>query len=66
MSQEDKPIQMEYEEFIEHYVPEIALLDAIDYLKTYPSLGADFLDQMVSRTKGDKNAEVHDQSDPTP
>lgn len=65
MSQPHKSDKMEYEEFIRHYVPELALLDAIDYLKTYPALGSETLDQMVSHTKDDKSDELHAQKDPT-
>ena len=57
---------MDYEDFIHHYTPEIALLDAIDLLKTFPLLASSVLDRQVSVPKDDKNDVKHDLSGPIP
>lgn len=46
---------MEYEEFLEHYVPEIQLIEALDRLNQYSEDAAEILDRLVSGSKDEKS-----------
>ncbi len=48
---------MKYEEFLEGYVPELQLLDALDALKDYSLDAAVMLDHLVSRSNTEKSDE---------
>lgn len=56
---------MQYEEFLEHYVPELQLLDAIDALKNYSFEAAETIDRLVSPSNNAKNGVEPPQMDPT-
>lgn len=56
---------MQYEEFLEHYVPELQLLDAIDALKNYSFEAAETIDRLVSPSNNAKTVAEPHQTGPT-
>lgn len=55
---------MNYEEFIENYVPELQLLDAIDELKNYSFEAAETIDRLVSLSSSAKTDAAPPQTGP--
>ena len=56
---------MEYEEFLEAYVPELQLLDALDELKNYSLEAAETIDRWVSQSSNARTSEEPHQTDPS-
>lgn len=57
---------MDYEQFLEHYTPELQLIDAIDRLGNYCPNAAVTIDHWVSQTSNEKIDAESLQMDPTP
>ncbi len=55
---------MDYEEFLEHYVPELQLIDALDRLKNYCPNAAATIDRWASQTNNGKSDAESLQMDP--
>ena len=55
---------MKYEQFLEHYVPELQVLDALDELKNYSLDAAKTIDRWVSQSSNAKNDATFHQMDP--
>ena len=55
---------MNYEEFLENYVPELQLIEALDELKNYSLSAAETIDRMVSPSNTAKSVSECPQKDP--
>ncbi len=56
---------MNYEEFLDNYVPELQLLEALDKISQYSEDVAEILSQLASDAKVEKSAEECDRPHPT-